>query len=109
MWDLLAGFLSATFILPLIQQPRWSTRTRALVTFGWCVAIGLGAAYLTGRLDNLADVRAAAGAVLLVFVGAITTYKGLAQPTGLAYTIETASSPTPPPPDAHIPRHRPPG
>lgn len=93
MWSLVAGFLSATFVLPVIQQPRWPSHVRALVTFVWCVVVAVGAAYLTGAFDAADDVRSWATAFLGVFVGAITGYKGFAQPVGIAGAIENATSP----------------
>lgn len=95
MWNLIVGFLSATFILPLIQQPHWTARLRAGVTFGYSVVVGLVTAYLTGAFEGVHDARAAVSSVLLLFVSAIASYKGFAQPTGVAPSIEQATSPTP--------------
>jgi hypothetical protein len=100
MWNLIVGFLSATFVLPLIQRPetQWSKRRRSVVTVGYCLIVGAGTTWITGGLDQdwAHDVRAAATAVLLVFVSAIATYRGFAKPSGLAAAIENATSPTPP-------------
>ncbi len=93
MWELIVGFLSATFVLPVIQQPSWTERTRALVTFLYSIVVGLVTAYLTGAFAGLADVRAGASAVLLMLVSAISTYKGFAKPTGIAQRIEISTSP----------------
>ncbi len=96
VWSLVVGFVSATFILPLVQQPRWPDRTRAVVTFVWCLLAGLGTAYLTGAFQGAADGRAWLGAFLHVFVAAIGTYRGFAKPTGLAPALEAATSPPAP-------------
>lgn len=93
MWSLIAGFVSATFVLPVIQQPRWPSQVRALVTFAWCILVAVGTAYATGAFDAAADVRSWVTAFLGVFVGAITGYKGFAQPVGIAPAIERATSP----------------
>jgi hypothetical protein len=97
MWELLVGFLSATFVLPVIQQPRWSQKTRAAVTFLYSIVVGLATAYFAGAFDGVRDVRTGVSAVLLMLVSAIASYKGFAQPTGVAPAIEQATSPTPSP------------
>jgi hypothetical protein len=96
MWNLIIGFLSATFVLPVIQQPTWNSRLRAGVTFGYSIVVGLGTAFFTGSFSHLNDVRAAITSVLLTLIAAITSYKGFAQPTGVAPTIEAATSPAAP-------------
>jgi hypothetical protein len=95
MWELVVGFVSATFVLPVIQQPRWSPRRRAAVTFGYSVIVGLATAYLTGAYTGIHDVRAGVTGVLLTLISAIATYKGFAKPLGVAPAIESATSPTP--------------
>ncbi len=92
MWGLVVGFVSATFVLPVIQQPAWSARRRAAVTFGYCVFAGLVTAYLTGSFDGVHNVRAGVSAVLFTLITAIASYKGFAQPTGVAPAIEAATS-----------------
>jgi hypothetical protein len=96
LWSMAVGFLSATFVLPVLQQPRWSDRTRAFVTFVWCLLAAAGTAYLTGAFDGARDVRAFITAFLSVFVAAIVTYRGLAKPSGLAPALEAATSPPDP-------------
>lgn len=95
MWNLIIGFLSATFVLPVVQQPTWSSAKRAGVTFGYSVIVGIGTAYFTGAFAHLTDVSAAVTSILLTLVAAISSYKGFAQPTGFAQVIEEATSPTP--------------
>lgn len=84
------AFISATFILPLIQQPSWSQKVRAAVTFAYCLIVGVVTAWVSGDLD-LAN---ATKSVLTVFTVAIVTYKGFAQPTRIAPAIENATSPS---------------
>lgn len=95
MWALIVGFASATFVLPVIQRPTWAAGTRAAVTFGYSVIVGLGTVYFTGGLDrtDLRHPRETLAAILLVLVSAIATYKGFALPTGIAPAIEAATSP----------------
>lgn len=95
MWNLIVGFISATFVLPVIQQPTWSAGRRAGVTFAYSVVVGLGVAFFTGAFDQVHDVRAGVTSVLLTLVAAVATYKGFAQPSGVAPAIEEATSPHP--------------
>jgi biotin transporter BioY len=94
MWEMVVGFISATFVLPIVQQPTWSPKTRALVTFVYAVVVGLVTAYLTGAFADVHDVRAAVSAVLTVLISSIAFYHGFAKPTGVAPVIERATSPT---------------
>ncbi len=98
MWNLIIGFLSATFVLPIIQQPRWSDAKRAATTFAYSVIVGLGTAFFTGAFAHLDDVRAGITSVLATLVAAIASYRGFAKPVGVAPAIEAATSPhrTPP-------------
>lgn len=93
MWELIVGFLSATFVLPVIQQPRWSVGTRAFVTFLYSIVVGLVTAYLTGAFDGVRDLRTAVSSVLFMLVTAIASYHGFAKPVGIAPAIEGATSP----------------
>lgn len=92
MWEMVVGFLSATFVLPLIQQPRWAERARALVTFLWSILSGLGTIYLTDGFRDVDTVREVATSILLVLVSAIASYYGFAKPTGIAPAIERATA-----------------
>lgn len=96
MWNLIIGFLSATFVLPVIQQPAWTSGTRAAVTFVYSIVVGVGTAYFTGAFSHLTGVSAGVTSVLLTMVAAIASYKGFAQPTGVAPAIEAATSPAAP-------------
>jgi hypothetical protein len=82
------AFISATFILPVIQQPSWSHKVRALVTFLYSLIVGAATTWFAGDFDpaNIAT------SVLSVFVIAIATYHGFAQPTKIAPAIENATS-----------------
>jgi biotin transporter BioY len=91
MWSLVIGFVSATFIIPILQQPHWSSRTRALLTFAYCIVVGIGNVFFQGEFD----LKNLATSILLIFVSAIATYKGFSRPTGVAPAIETATSPNP--------------
>ncbi len=94
MWTLLVGFISATFVLPVIQQPAWTEKTRSAVTFTYSIVVGLGTAFFSGHLDEVDwhNARVAASAVLMVLVSAVASYKGFAKPSGVAPGIEAATA-----------------
>jgi hypothetical protein len=92
MWELVVGFVSATFVLPIVQQPQWTARTRAAVTFAYSVVVGAATAYLTGTFTGVHTVRDAVTGVLLMLVAAIATYHGFAKPVGVAPAIESATT-----------------
>lgn len=89
MWNLIIGFVSATFILPIIQRPSFSMNLRALITALWSVLAGFVVVWVAGDFDAT-DILKSIG---FVFMAAIVTYKGFAQPTGIAPAIENATSP----------------
>lgn len=88
MWSLIVGF-ALPLILAVIQRPHWPSWVRAVVAFAAFVVVGLGTAYFNGDLNGKSIVSA----VLFVLVTAITSYKGLWQPTGIAPKIESATTP----------------
>lgn len=87
MWSLIVGFASP-LLIAVVQQPKWSNATRAVVTALIAVLLGLGTAYFNDMFSGQDIV----GSVLVVLVSAITTYKGLWHPVGLAPAIENATS-----------------
>lgn len=89
MWNMVIGFISATFILPVIQQPSWSEKTRSLVTFVYAVLVGGGSTYFADEFTGEQLTRS----ILLTLISAIATYKGFAKPTNIAPAIEGATSP----------------
>ena len=109
MWNLIVGFVSATFVIPVIQQPRWSASHRALVTFGYCVIVGVGVAYFTNAFAHLNDARAIITSILATLVTSVAVYRGFSKPTGIAGVIEDATSAGggPPPQPLTTDRHLP--
>lgn len=91
MWSLVVGFFLPP-VVAIIQQPKWSQTVRALVTFVVAVVAGAGTAYFNGDLNGKDWVTS----TLVVLVAAISVYKGLYQPTGIAPKIEAATSPKTP-------------
>lgn len=94
LWSLGLGFV-APIVLAFIQQPKWSDRTRALITFGFSILVGAGNVYFNGDLSKAADWTSA---ILIVLIAAISTYKGFWKPTQIAPAIEEKTSPTEPSP-----------
>lgn len=91
MWNLIVGFLMPNLVA-ILQQPKFTSQVRALITAGAAVMGGFGTAYFTGSF-NFEDV---VGSILITGVAAITFYKGFWKPTGVATSIENATSKTPP-------------
>ncbi|MBI4492694.1 MAG: hypothetical protein HY690_07895 [Chloroflexi bacterium] len=83
---------SDTSRLPLLiaalVQSRWPPWAKAVAALLACVVVALVAAYLAGQLSRNDLV----GSVLTVLVAAISSYKGLWQPTGIAPAIERATN-----------------
>lgn len=88
MWAVIVGFISP-LLIAAVQQPKWTTRSRAIVTFVWAVVVGSVTAFLSGDLNG----RTLISTVLLILVVSVATYRGLWQPTGAAPAIERATSP----------------
>jgi hypothetical protein len=88
-WGLIAGVLTP-LLTSLAQQPKWSSRRRAVVGAAVSVLVGILTCLLNGDLGNGQTVLSTIAAVL---VASMTTYKGLWKPTGVAGGIETATSP----------------
>lgn len=92
MWNMIIGFVSATFLLPIIQQPKWSPQKRSLVTIGFSTIAGLVTAYLNGAFDAVGDLRTAVTSVLFTLIATIGFYHGFAKHK-IAPAIEAATSP----------------
>lgn len=88
LWSGVVGFF-----LPLgvsvIQQPKWHDGAKAVVTFLLCLIAAAGTAYFEGKLTGARFTSS----LLVVFLAAITSYKGLWKPTGASPSIEAATSP----------------
>lgn len=89
MWSLLVGFLAPP-VIAVVQQPRWGTQLRVVVTTVLCVLFGGLTAYFEGSLDDGSEL---AGTILLVLLAAMTFYKRFWTPTKIAPRIEAATSP----------------
>lgn len=89
MWSLIVGFFMPP-VQAVIQQTNWSSQVRAGVNFVACAIAGAGVAFFQGDFTGRRFVESA----LVVLVTTIAVYKGTWQPTGVAPTIEKATSPS---------------
>ena len=90
MWGLIVGFVMPP-LLAIVQQPGWTPMVRSLVMFVASILAAVGTVYFTEGAFDTANLTTT---VLVVMVTAISTYKGLWQPTTIAPKIEGATSPS---------------
>lgn len=89
MWALLVGFF-LPLAVSVVVQPRWPSHVKAIVTFLLCVVAAIGTVW-TQDVD--VGGQTLTKAILTVLVGAVTGYRGLWKPTGVAEAVESATSP----------------
>jgi len=89
MWALIVGFI-APVLVSVVQQPRWSARTRVTVVVLSSILLGAGTAAVTGEMTG----RTLVSSILVVLVTAIATYQSIWKASGIAAAIESATSPT---------------
>jgi biotin transporter BioY len=90
-WGLIAGVL-APLLISVVQQPRWSGRTRVAVHVAASVAIGLLTCLANGTLDS--DAQTVLSVVALVLVSSSATYGRIFKPSGVSAAIENKTSPS---------------
>lgn len=88
LWSLVVGFISPP-VVAVLQQARWSARTRSLVAFAFYLVIGFVGAALSGVFTTVGITTA----VLVVFVTAANSYRELWKKSGVTDTIEAATTP----------------
>jgi hypothetical protein len=88
MWALVAGFLSPP-VIALIQQPKWPSRLRAVITFAWSLILAAVTVGINGDFTGRKWIEVS----LTILVSAIATYHGLWKPTEIAPKIETVTTP----------------
>jgi hypothetical protein len=89
MWGLIVGFFMPP-LLAIVQQPGWSQPVRSIVMFIASILAGAGTVYFTQ--DGGFDTENLTTTILVVMVTAISTYKGLWTPTGIAPSVERSTS-----------------
>ena len=87
MWSLVVGFFTPV-VVAVIQQPKWNNGARAVVTFLFCVIVGAITVSIEGRITE----QRLTSSILLILVTAISTFKGLWQPSGVSPKIEEKTS-----------------
>lgn len=95
LWSTVAGFALPP-VLAVVMQARWRPETKGIVAFAACLIAAVGTVWLRGDLGRGEDLTTG---FLLVFGGAIGTYRLYWRPTGIAPAIERAtdrSRPSPP-------------
>jgi hypothetical protein len=92
MWAGIVGFFMPV-LLAVVQQPGWSSALRSVVMFVASIVAAVGTVYFTDDGAYTRDTMITT--VLVVMVTAISTYKGLWQPTTVAPKVEAATSPKP--------------
>ena len=95
MGELIAIILAVGSLLPLltsvIQQPRWSDKTRTAMAVGVSVLAGL-VTYVTQFGLNVDSPSAIVIVVVGVVLAASTAYKTIWKPAGVAPAIEAKTS-----------------
>lgn len=100
LWALAVGFFSPP-IISIIQQARWTPRTRSLVAFAFYLVVAAGTVFLSGALTGGDYIKVA----LVIFVLASVSYQHIWRPTGISPAIESVTSKSAPEP-ARVPEHR---
>lgn len=86
----------------LVEQAKWSRRTRTLVGVGISALAGL-VTYVTQFGLNFSNPAALVSTVVGVILTAGAAYKTVWQPAGIAPALEAKSSPEPVPPNPEAP------
>ena len=87
LWSTVVGFALPP-VLAVVMRGRWRSELKGLVAFVACLIAAVGAVWLQGNLASGADLTLG---FLLVFGGAIGTYRLYWHPTGIAPAIERAT------------------
>ena len=86
-WSLIVAFFVPP-VVALVNQQKWSSKIKAVVFFGVSLIAAAGTAYFQGDLTGKRFLDSA----LLIVAAAAAYYHGLYKPTGVAPTIEKATS-----------------
>lgn len=76
-------------IIAIVVQPAWRPQLKGLVTFALCVGAAFCTAALQGEWNDVEDIGTAITAVLL---SSQLMYRSLWKPSGIAESIESATS-----------------
>lgn len=92
-WGLIAGVLTP-WLTSVVQQPRWTNRTRAWVGAGISLVVGVLTCLANGDL-HVQEGQTVLATIAAVVVAAQAAYSQLWKPTGVSPAIESATSRTP--------------
>lgn len=87
-WGLMLGVITP-LLTAVAQQPRWSSRTRAII--GAIVSIAVGGVTCLAKGD-ITNGQTLLSTIAVVLVAAQATYSQLWKPTGVAGALENATS-----------------
>jgi hypothetical protein len=90
LWTGIIGFF-LPLVISVVEQTRWSDALRSWAAFVICVVAAAGTAYFSGNLNTTDVIRAS----LIIVTIAMTTYRGIWKPTGIAPAIEKATEKQP--------------
>lgn len=76
-------------VIAIVVQPYWRSEVRGLVAFAICIVAGTVIGLLQGDLDDGRDI---ATSVIAVLITSQVLYQTLWRPSGIAPTIEQATS-----------------
>jgi hypothetical protein len=88
MWSLIVGFLLPP-LLSVLMQKHWKPGFKAVVAFVGCLLAAVGTVLI--QQDGW-DGQKWLESALAIFIAAITSYKGLWKPVGVAPAIEDATT-----------------
>lgn len=88
-WGALAGVLTP-LLTSIVQRPTWSKQKRTVIGVLVSIVVGLLTCLADGTLDNAATLLAT---VTVVIVASAAAYKSLWQPSGVAPSLEHATTP----------------
>lgn len=97
-WGLLVGIFTP-MLVSVVQQPKWTKRTRSIVAVAASVVVGLLTSLANGLLSNNDQTpRSVLSTIALVLVASQGSYQ-LFKTSGVSAKIENATSGTPKMPD----------
>ncbi len=97
LWSTIVGFLLPP-VLAVVMQARWRPEVKGMVAFVACLIAATGTVTIQGQIG---DGTALTTSFLLIFSGAIATYRLYWHPTGITPAIERPTESSDPEPRPH--------
>jgi len=82
-------------LIAVLLRPHWSAAVKHWIVGGLAVLSGVGTVAAQGGFNTSSSPLALIGAISAVYAASQIAYAGLWHPTGIAPSIETATSPAP--------------